>query len=415
MNKDIFKNNLFQNIGFLSIGSVIAQLISLFGAFYIPKILGPKDYGTLNIVISYVSIFSLLTYQGIDKVLIREGSKYKDRLLDLTEKLFGIKLLASFGAVFITLFCLYFVNYNLTTKYYIFVYSIYLIISTFFSTFNAIYQSKQELKFVAYLDILHNSLITVFSILAVYLGFGVLALIMIRLFSGLVVSFYSYNIIKKRFFRIKISFSFNVSRKFLSQGLNFSIIQFLNTLSGRVDVIMLSFMTSPTEVGIYALSYNIAQKGLIIRKAITQSLFPFYTEKLSKHNIKLNKFVEHTIIIIIPSILMVIFVYVFSEKLIVWILGVEFLQSARILNILIIYLIINYVHIPFGLALQALNREVLIIKLNSIRAAINIIGNIVLFNLFGLIGIAYSTLISTAFIGLSQIYTGYYVVRNHCK
>ena len=65
----------FRNIGYLTVGNIISQIISFIGALYIPNLLGPERYGVYNTVFAYVGIFSVFTFSGLNKVVIRESSK----------------------------------------------------------------------------------------------------------------------------------------------------------------------------------------------------------------------------------------------------------------------------------------------------------------------------------------------------
>ena len=97
----------------------------------------------------------------------------------------------------------------------------------------------------------------------------------------------------------------------------------------------------------------------------------------------------HTMFASLPQIVLLT-----SEWIITTVVGNKYIQSASILNVLIFYLILNYLLIPWGLYLQTNYNERIVINISMIVAIINIILNIVLFYKFGLIGIAYSTLIT---------------------
>ena len=68
-------------------------------------------------------------------------------------------------------------------------------------------------------------------------------------------------------------------------------------------------------------------------------------------------------------------------------------MSSQILNILIIYIIIQAISTPIKLVLYALDKEKLLLLLILPLPIIKIVLNLLYFNLFGIAGIAYSTVI----------------------
>ena len=408
--KQILKHTTFQNVGYLTIGNILAQLVSLIGAFYIPRILGPEKYGTLNIIISYVALFTLFSFEGLNKVILRECSRSLSRTKQIFEGLLGLKVIFSISASLIAIMCLLFVDYDVVTKYYVIIFSISLVINPLLGTFYTIFQAHEEMKYIALFGVVQSIMSVSLSILAVSLGYGVLAILLIRLCTRLIMLASSYKILEKRFYKINFLSKINWDLNFLKQGFNFSVLNTLNTLSGKIDLVMLSFLTIPANVGIYALAYSIVQKGLILRGAVSTSLFPYYIKKLNKKQIKGQTLIKQTLIIALPSVILATLTPYFSP-LLISIVGSDFSQSTTILNILIFYLVLDYITIPIGLALQGTNNEKSLLILGIVRAVLNIGLNLILFRVVGIVGIAYSTLITFSIWSVLLITTGYYKLK----
>jgi len=174
------------------------------------------------------------------------------------------------------------------------------------------------------------------------------------------------------------------------------LLAFLNVLSGKIDIIMLSLLTTSEQVGIYAFAYMLIRKGLFVRKAVAQSLFPEYSISYVNGTIKSSRLFKHTLIIALPALMMVCVIPFISKPLITYIAGVNFQDSAYIVNVLAFYLVFNYMLLPFGVALQVSHNEKTLLVIGIIRACSNVVLNLVFFHLFGIIGIAYSTLLTYA-------------------
>jgi O-antigen/teichoic acid export membrane protein len=240
-----------------------------------------------------------------------------------------------------------------------------------------------------------------------HLGYGVFSLIIINLIVTGIIVIVNFLISKNKFISFKIFTKVKWYWNYIKQGFSFSLLSFLQIFNTRIDLVMLSFLTTPEKVGIYALAYRIVEKGLVIRKPISQSLFPYYTKKVDKNKIGVNTLIKHTLIIGLPAFIIALIVPFISKFVIVTIVGNDFTASAQVLNVLVFYLILNYMLIPWGLNLQTSYFESYVIKITLITAILNILLNILLFYRYDILGIAYSTLI-TYFINVGlNIYINY--------
>ena len=408
----ISKNNTIKNIGYLTLGNVIAQIISLIGALYIPTLLGSEKYGVYNTVTAYVAFFTIFSYTGLNKIIIRETAKDLTKAKEILEATFGFRNMFSLLATLISIFIVLFIDYEIGTKIYIAIFSISLLLTGTQDTFNTIYQSFEKMKTLAVFTMTSQLIRVPLSILFLKMGYGILSLLVIQICIQLIILLINYRN-TRNFVFFNVFSKIRLVKKYVIPGLNFTLIDMIGALSSKIDIIMLSFLTTPTNVGIYAFAYNIANKGLIIRAPLSQSLFPYYSRKTSMSNKITNKLLfKQTFVIVIPAVFIAITVSLFSKDLIVSFIGVEYAQSSDILNILIFYLIMNYASIPFGLFLQTTKNESKVIYINVIRAILNISLNIIFYNYFGIIGVAYSTLFTISFATITQIVIGVRINKN---
>jgi O-antigen/teichoic acid export membrane protein len=390
--KKFYKHKTFQNIGYLTAGNILSQIVALIGAFYIPKLLGPEQYGIYNIVIAYVGLFTVFTFSGLTKVIIREIAKDTANAKEILESTIGLRNLFSIFGALLSIVVVLFIDYELGTKAYIAIYSFSLIFKGIHSSLDTIYQAHQRMKVLGVIAFSRQLIRVPGSIFLLLLGYGVLSLIILHLSLEIMISFllyrYSKNIISFNFFS-KVKFI----KEYIYSGIRFSLLQFLNILSGKIDLVMLSFFTTPQNVGIYALAYRLVEKGLILRSPISQSLFPYYSSKFNNRKPKKKDLLLHTGLISVPLIIFIIPAILFIKPIIANVIGIEFIESASIFSVLVLYLILNFSVIPWGLVLQTTSNEKYSLITVSVTAFLNICLNIIFYKYFGLIGIAYSTLV----------------------
>jgi O-antigen/teichoic acid export membrane protein len=385
-------HHTFKNVGYLTLANVLSQLISLVGAFYIPKLLGPAYYGIYNSVIAYVALFGVFTFSGLTKVIIRESAKDTSKAQEILESTIGLRSLCSLLAATLSIVVVLFVDYELGTKFYIAVYSFSLLIQGTQDSINTVFISHQKMKILGVVAIAKQLLRVPMSILLLHLGYGVLSLIILHLILEVSTTIYFYRA-SQRIIGFKFFSKIQISKEYLYSGGRFSLLNFFNVLSGKADLVMLSFLTTPTNVGIYALAYRLVEKGLMLRVPISLSLFPYYSAKFENKKPHIKELLTHTALISIPLVIFLVPTIFLIEPLILSVIGQEFIASADIFKVLVFYLVFNFSVIPWGLSLQTTSNEKYSLITVSVCAIANIFLNFVLFSKYGIIGIAYATLL----------------------
>jgi O-antigen/teichoic acid export membrane protein len=388
---DFFNKTSIKNIGYLTIGQGISQAISLIGVLYIPKLLGPEGYGHYQTVLSYVSVFTVFSLTGLNKVVLRNGSREVSKLSNEIESIIGIRHLFTFFAALIAVLAAFYLNYDSEIILYISIYVFWLWIRTIESTINLIFQAHQELIYFSVFGVVKSILLSSSLIAVLLLGGGIVELLIIDLLISAIVIFLSYN--KSRNFT---SFNFfspvKLDLKILKEGLVFSLLSFFNVLGSKIDVVMISLLGTPLEVGIYALANSVVRRGLLASRAISTSIFPLYAKQAvtSMNRAVLHK---HSLLSLIPSSLVVIVVFIGSSWFINNIIGVDFAYSADIMKVLSFYLLFHYMCLPYDIALQATYSEKALVKIRAGLAILNIGANYVFYEMFGIMGIAISSIL----------------------
>ena len=102
--------------------------------------------------------------------------------------------------------------------------------------------------------------------------------------------------------------------------------------------------------------------------------------------------VQKKYLVIFPGIMLAFVLYTLSQGL-NNIIGIEFSYSADIMKVLSFYLLFHYLSLPYDLALQATFSEKTLVKIKASLAILNIGANYVLYERFGIMGIAISSIL----------------------
>ena len=381
-----------KNASYLTIGHIITLAISFIGIIYIARILGPNNFGIYTIVVAFVGMFDIITVYGINKVVLREGSKDLSQMQYYIEKTTGIKNLFTFVAVGFCIIASFFTPYSTQVILYIFIFSFSLIYTSFNGFFMTVFQAAEKMQYNAFLSIIHRILFVSLSIVFLYMGFGLFALFIIALFSQFFTLIINFKL-TKNFLSYKFWNGIKVDKTILKPAIIFSILAFSYLLAGKIDLVMISLLGSSSDVGIYGVSYRIMMVGLTLRSFISTAFFPIFVKSYSKRSVRFNRLLKYALImgLVLLSIATVISFY--SEQIITPIFGGEYFESGTIFSVLVFYVAISFFIFPFTNTLQATHNESTLLKICWIAPSLNIGLNYLFFKAFGLIGIAYSTLV----------------------
>lgn len=376
----------------MTLGTLVSQIIGFVGFLFIARLFGPEKYGVYATVLAFVMFFHLFTANGMQKVIVREGSKQIESVTQILNSLIGLKLLFVGAALILCIGVSFFTNYSPFIKLLIIIFSAEIIYFGLDSFLGAIYQTFEKMQYIAIFQVLVRILVTGLSILFLYLGVGVLVILLINLFSKFLVLLVNY-FWSRRFHKFIFPFSIQVRPEIVKATAIFSLMGFISTFAVRIDVLMISFLSNSSDVGIYSVAHELGREGLILRNIIAVAFFPIAIKFFKSEKIRGKTLLTYSAAMFLIVFLGCILVFFFAEDIVLLIFGKDYIISGHILKYLAFYLPFSFSTLPFTICLQATHNENILLIVMSLAALTNIPLNLVFFYKFGLIGIAYSTII----------------------
>jgi O-antigen/teichoic acid export membrane protein len=282
--------------------------------------------------------------------------------------------------------------YSVQEIVYIIIFSFILVYTSFNGFFGTVFQAAEKMQYNSILGVLDRVLFVSLAIAFLYMGFGILALIIIAVFSHFLNLIVNYKL-TKRFLSFKFFNRIKWDKALLGSALIFSILSFTVLLSSKIDLVMISWLGSSRDVGIYGVAYQIVHVIGSVRNLLAIAFFPVFVKTFHGKLVRWKTLVKYSFLLGFSILIIGIIGFFFSEQGITLLLGSEYSESGVILSVLIFYLVFSFVTIPFTNSLQATHNELVNLKLCWISPTLNIGLNYLFFNIFGLIGIAYSTLV----------------------
>ena len=399
-----------KNTSYLAVGNIISLLINFIGFIYIARLLGVHDFGIYAMVGAFVSIFDLFLLKGLKKPVLREGSKDISSMYIYLEKTIGIRSVLIILAMTVCIISSFFTPYELQIKLLIILFSAQLAFHGLQGFLDTIFQATEKMQYIAILNIIHSILFVSLAIIVLYFGFGLLALFLISLFSQLLTHLIRYNFSKK-FVKFNVFSEIHFNKVLLKPAFVFSLLLFVGYLTTKVDLVMISFLGAAQDVGLYGVAYQIVFQGVMLRNVTANAFFPIFVKQFYKGKIKGRVLLKYSLIFFVGILALSIVASFYVEEIVLFLFGSEYKYSGVILRVLIFYLASVWATLPITTALQATYNEKTLLIGRSIMAGLNIPLNYIFFMMYGLIGIAYSTLVIYSIGGVIICVSSYYVMK----
>ncbi|MHC5059697.1 MAG: flippase [Planctomycetota bacterium] len=399
-----------KNASYLAIGNFTGQLVMFLGIMYIARKLGPAEFGVYTTVGTFVGVFQIFLFIGLNKVVLREGSKDVSAMGGVLERTIGVRIMFILTAVMLCVSCVFFAPYELRTKLYIVMFSAHLVWLGIDSLLVMIYQANEKMQFISIFNLAAKAGFVILAILLLHFGFDLVwlfAAFLLAHFTTLIVN-YRFS---KRFAQFKLFSRIYFDKELLKPALVFSLLGIVTVMATRVDLFMISLLGTSEDVGIYSVAYNIARQGLMLRNVTGMAFFPIFVKRFHNRQMQGRKLIKYSVFLATTIFMVTLVLSLFVKPIVTAVFGAEYEQAGKILRVLLFFLAFPWASLPFTNALQATHNEKLGLYIASIMAVLNIPLNIVFFYTFGLIGIAYSTLVVFGVGAVLQCVLTYFVMK----
>lgn len=388
----------FKNTGWMFFGQMFSLLVSFFVGAWLARYLGPENYGIVNYVVAFVSMFSFIAYLGVHNILLRDLVKYPEKEKELMGTSFIVLLTGSFLAIFLIIISSFLFENSVFNRVLILIYSFVFLFSPF-GIISVFFQSKVQARKGVKVSIISAFVASIFKILIIYYNEGIIYLILVFVLEAFLSTIFYIYFYKKSGFKVSDwKFNKSVLKSILSGSIFLMVASAASYIFSRVDQIMIKNFLGETSVGVYSAALKLVEIWYFIPLIICNSLLPAIINSreisIKKYKNRLNK-----LYIFLGGIAFVIAVILtlFSDSFIIMLFGPEYSASISILKIYSWAGIGYFLSVGFYQYFLAENKLKLIFFFYLLLMLINIILNLFLIPRIGLTGAAWSTLISYFF------------------
>lgn len=286
----------------LSVGQGISQILN-FGAIALAaRYLGVTNLGIFSSLLAIVLIASTLVDFGFAPIAFRQNSKNNDFQIINTAiniRLFSLLIL---GALFNI-----FVHFTALSSLEILLLNLLMLNILFSSKIINIrslleipFKSALRMQYPMLFNIVDNLILLILVMFMPVLNAGILYFVIVYLISNLP-GFVAMLVLLKRQFNFKISFSFQNSKYLIKESLPIYGYVILNALYTQLDILLLRYLNTNYEVGIYSVSTRLTMPLNIIPAAVTSTVLPLIISNIANEsgkNEKIFRFVSKLLYLI---------------------------------------------------------------------------------------------------------------------
>ena len=191
----------------------------------------------------------------------------------------------------------------------------------------------------------------------------------------------------------------------------------LGQLIYSMDLIMVRNILQDDEmVATYKVGSLIITQLMILPSIIQKTLFVELAKMEKNKHLLLNYVYSYLKIAGPITITIALFLYVFSDTLILAMYGDEYKVSSQILRICILSMIMSFLSLkPFSGLLMALGKSNWNVLNASFTAIINYVLNVIYIEQYGIVGAAYATVISFSVSGVLSILLFTIYIKKYCS
>jgi O-antigen/teichoic acid export membrane protein len=394
------QSKIAKNVSWSIIGKFVNVFSSVIIGILVARYLGPAQYGLMNYIVSYVSVFSILASFGLDNIEIRELSKTEQNNNELLGTAFNLRVFFSFFTVILIFATTFFFETDSITRKLIWIYSLSIILNSF-NVIRNYFTSIVDNEYVVKAEISRSIIGSFFKVFLLLTNATLIWFIIALLFDFvLIASGYIYSYQKKVQGIINWYFNKKTALKYIKAAFPLMISGGAVILYQRIDQLMIKSMIDIESLGFYSVAVSVTSLIIFLPDVITNTVVPLLIKSKENDenafNLNSQRFMD---IIIWISIIMSIVVSISAYWLIKFTYGNEYLKAVPVLQIMSFKSV--------GQALSSTSGQLIIINniqkwsviRNIVGIVVCIIMNFWLIPLYGIVGSAIASVITVFFTG----------------
>ncbi|WP_339923299.1 oligosaccharide flippase family protein [uncultured Cyclobacterium sp.] len=371
MIEKIIKNKVFQNFSFLTIGSILSQLIGLLTVLKITKILHPDDYGLYTFILAQGTLLLTIGDLGIRNIIIRSIARDPLQSKDLV---YNGAILRTMALLILGSFYLLYNHFlgNLSNQEFIFV-LLFAFVSCFGKLFETAFLGHQKMLPPSIINLVFSILWFLFVFLLPAHFISIASLFYSFLFLNLLKSLVFINILKKQNLILgKMRGFLPSSIATLKESWPYLALVLVMLPYTKLTNNFLDINSNREQIGYFNLSERLTGPISFVMDFGLVAIFPNLSALWFSNKDKFKKFIitGFQYYMLLGMVLCFLFT-LFSKDFFIIIFPESYLPAVTVCQLMVWYLFLTSVDSLIGTVLGATNNEKTILRLGIVHSILS--------------------------------------------
>lgn len=268
------KEIIVQNLLWAVLGKVVGLFSGLFVGILVARYLGPRQYGLMNYVISYVFLFQIFSTFGLDSIEIREEARNQTPYQTIIGTAFGLKVLFSLFFMALVILTSWQMDADALTTILVAIYSLTIILNSFGvirNYFMAIVQNEYVVK----AEILRTMIGIAIKVVMLLLDASLTWFLIAYTLDGLLLSSGYWMAYHTKIGRIsEWHFSWQYAKFLLKESFPLLLTNVAVIIYQRIDQVMIGQMIDKESVGYFSVASRFVEVLVYIPMMLAQTITP---------------------------------------------------------------------------------------------------------------------------------------------
>lgn len=384
--------NMLGSIG----GRVLVTVLGVATFAILARTAGAHGLGQYRTVFTLVLIAGTLFDLGLATLALRAMSASAADRSRMLGNIAGLRIGASLCAMLLLAFATRLFEHDPVIRLGVVMVGIGWIGFQFSEVLRAVFQQQLAEGEAALAELAGAALTLGLVIMAARLGWGIQAML-----AAGAAGLFATAALGWRFARRRLSFRISVDwqawRELLVAGLPFAFTSLLLTIHFRVDVLLLSFVRSTADVGIYDAPTKLYEMVFMVAYLFAGALMPLFARDLASRSGTLQPRLQAALTAVLAvCVLGGVVLFVEADRIVVLLGGEQFHASAQPLRVLAVAAVFAGVCAVARYALTAMNRQQHMLQADLASVVVAIALHLVLIPRYGVMGAAFGRLAGDA-------------------
>jgi len=387
------RQTVVKNIFWLSFGQIASRGIRALIIIYSARLLGTAEYGIFSYALGLAGFFTIFADVGLSSILTREVSQKPNRASQYFSTIFWIKIALLILTASTVIFIAPYFSKLEGAKLLLPLVAFLVIFDNIREFCNAFFRGKERMEREAFITLLTNVAIALFGFLILSYHKTATAITLSYISSAGLGMLAAIFILRDEFVHIVSNFKKELIPHILSSAWPIAVIGFLGAFMLNIDIIILGWMRTASDIGLYAAGQRIVQVLYTLPTILAASTFPALSRAIGKGDSAQARGIMERIMamLFLISIPIAVGGIILGTPIMAFVFGAKYVPGALAFKILIGAIIFVFPGALIGNYILGYDRQRDVAKFVAFASLGNIILNYLLIRPFGIAGSALAT------------------------